>query len=124
ARRGKRQPGLQEGRVDVAESGVVSVVPVRQNPTMPRGHCDASPERCLSRYFRVRSAPGVTDSSIGDASVTLCSVARCRANSAVAPSAAAPFSGIGPDSSSLRRVAIFRSMPLPDLAPEEYAEVV
>ena len=24
---------------------------------------------------------------------------------------------------SLRRVAIFRSMPLPDLAPEEYAEI-
>src|SRR5438477_2226461 len=30
----------------------------------------------------------------------------------------------GPDSPSLRRVAIFRSMPLPDLTPEEYAEVV
>src|SRR5438477_9059400 len=30
----------------------------------------------------------------------------------------------GPDSPSLRRVAIFRSMPPPDLSPEEYAEVV
>src|SRR3954453_4233364 len=30
----------------------------------------------------------------------------------------------GPDSPSLRRVAIFRSMPLLDLTPEEYAEIV
>jgi hypothetical protein len=30
----------------------------------------------------------------------------------------------GYDSPSLRRVAIFRSMPLPDFTPEEYAEIV
>ena len=30
----------------------------------------------------------------------------------------------GPASPSVRRVAIFRSMPLPDLTPEEYAEIV
>ena len=30
----------------------------------------------------------------------------------------------GPDSRLPRRIAIFRSMPLADLAPEEYAEIV
>src|SRR5436309_8649341 len=37
---------------------------------------------------------------------------------------AKPITSRAADSPSLRRVAIFRSMPQPDLTPEEYAEIV
>src|SRR5436190_9888741 len=43
--------------------------------------------------------------------------------SAISPSVTAPLLLIGLDSPCRRHVAIFRSMPLPDVAPEQYAEL-